>query len=136
MQDLSQLAQDSMWPTSQAAGNMTSSNDQAMTAPGSLPVTPLPDRQHQDDPNVSMSGPPVPVCYSGKPQARAGASPARRAAWTKTTTPDVERDGRFDASRDEQGGPGTPMDEVHPGTRLSINYGAPRISGAGSAAEH
>lgn len=54
MQDLSQLAEDSMWVTSQAAGNMTSSNENAMTAPGSRPVDPLPDRATQGDPTVDL----------------------------------------------------------------------------------
>jgi hypothetical protein len=136
VQDLSDLAADSMWPTSQSAGNMTSSNDQALTAPGSVPVTPLPDRVHQDNPNVTPSGPPVQVGFSGKPPARADQNPPPHAAWEKTSSPDVVRDDRYDTSRHLAAGPEIPMDEVHPGTRLSTNYGAPRISGAGSATEH
>jgi hypothetical protein len=54
MQDLSPLAKDSMWVTSQAAGNMTSSTEKAMTAPGSRPVDPLPDRASQGDPSVDL----------------------------------------------------------------------------------
>ena len=66
MQDLSNLAANSLTVTSQAGGNMMSSNAQAMTAPGSRPVDPLPDRDRQDDPNLDM-GPPRPV---GTPKRR------------------------------------------------------------------
>lgn len=60
MQDLSSLATDSMWVTSQAGGNMTSSNEKAMTGPGSEPVDPLPDRDRQGDPalDIGTSKPP------------------------------------------------------------------------------
>ena len=54
MRDLSGLAADAMWVTSQAAGNMTSSTEQALTAPGSRPVDPLPDRADQGDPQVDV----------------------------------------------------------------------------------
>lgn len=67
MQDLSHLAENSMWPTSQAGGNMTSSNEQAMTAPGSQPVDKLVDRAVQSDPNVETSKE-IPVGSDGKPQ--------------------------------------------------------------------
>lgn len=60
MQDLSGEARFGMWVTSQAGGNMTSSNEQAMTAPGSQPADPLPDRAHQGDPTVEV-GAPMPV---------------------------------------------------------------------------
>lgn len=43
-----------MWVTSQAGGNMTSSTEKAMTAPGSVPVDPLPDRAKQGDPTVTL----------------------------------------------------------------------------------
>jgi hypothetical protein len=52
MRDLSHLAADSMWVTSQSAGNMTSSNEQALTAPGSRPVDPLP--ADMGDPKVDV----------------------------------------------------------------------------------
>jgi hypothetical protein len=42
-------------PTSQAAGNMTSSNANARTAPGSVPVDPLPPAAEQDDPDVTAT---------------------------------------------------------------------------------
>ena len=60
MQDLSHLAANSVTATSQAAGNMVSSNDQAMTAPGSRPVDPLPDRTKQGEPDLDI-GPAQPV---------------------------------------------------------------------------
>jgi hypothetical protein len=69
VQDLSNLAKDSMWVTSQAGGNMTSSNEKAMTAPGSPPVDPLPDRAKQDDPTVDLGKQTRPG-DDGKPQAK------------------------------------------------------------------
>ncbi len=83
MQDLSALARNGPWVTSQAGGNMISSNEQAMTGPGSEPVDPLPDRDRQGDPHVTYTGD-VPV----------GTAPARRpapfnpAAVTWKETPD------------------------------------------------
>lgn len=91
LQDLSHLAVNSITATSQAAGNMTSSNRQAMTAPGSQPVDPLPPTMDQDDPNLTMS-PEIPVGTSGKPEPGNGPPAAPRPAWGKTTTPDVERE--------------------------------------------
>lgn len=82
MQDLSNLAKDSMWVTSQAGGNMQSSNSKAMTAPGSRPVDPLPDRDSQDDPTVDL-GAPTPVGGDGKPQAKGESwSPPGPPRWT------------------------------------------------------
>lgn len=69
MQDLSALARDSMWVTSQAGGNMTGSNAGAMTAPGSQPVDVLSDRDVQSEPKVEV-GPPRPPGNDGKPKAR------------------------------------------------------------------
>jgi hypothetical protein len=54
MQDLSHLAAGSITATSQAGGNMMSSNDLAMTAPGSQPVDPLPDRAKQGTPELDV----------------------------------------------------------------------------------
>ena len=48
-------------PTSQAAGNMQSSPRLAMTARGSEPVDPLPDRDHQGDPTVGAQSYDTPV---------------------------------------------------------------------------
>lgn len=89
--DLSELAKDSMWPTSQAAGNRQSTSDNAMTAPGSSPVDrELPESQ-MADPEVEV-GPVRPVGGSGKPRAKAGNMTAGSPAWSRTTTPDVVRD--------------------------------------------
>lgn len=91
MQDLSSLARDSMWATSQEAGNMMSGRPAAMSAPGSPPVTPLPPAKDQGVPEVTDSGPEIPPGDDGKPKARAGYSPVPP-AWKPTTTPDVVRD--------------------------------------------
>jgi hypothetical protein len=60
MEDLSHLCPGgpvtALAPTSQAGGNMMSSNDLAMTAPGGRPVDPLPDRAEQGDPAIDASG--------------------------------------------------------------------------------
>jgi hypothetical protein len=92
MQDLSSLADNSLTATSQGAGNMMSSNETAMTAPGSQPVTPLPPTRDQDTPNMEMT-PRIPVSYTGKPDVtkQAGPVPRTRPAWGKTETPDVVR---------------------------------------------
>jgi hypothetical protein len=58
MQDLSALAKNGPWISSQAGGNMQSSNEQAQTAPGSPPADPLPDREHQGDPTVTATDSP------------------------------------------------------------------------------
>lgn len=42
-------------PTSQAGGNMMSSNRYAMTAPGSQPTDPLPPAKDQGDPKITPS---------------------------------------------------------------------------------
>lgn len=92
-QDMSDLASDSIWPSSQAAGNMTSSSRQAMTAPGSAPVDPVPDRNRQGDPSIPL-GSEMATGTSGKPQAsgQASAAPAnRRVRWGSTTVPKVVR---------------------------------------------
>ena len=85
------MAKDSIWVTSQAGGNMVSSNEGAHTAPGSQPVDKLTDRAVQSDPHVEM--PPVrPPGTSGKPPARGSDRvPAARPAWKATTTPNVVR---------------------------------------------
>ncbi len=91
MQDLSSLAKDSLTTSSQAGGNMTSSNGIAQTAPGSPPVDPLIDRQSQGDPTIRL-GEKMAVGTSGKPQASEQPaytpSPVR---WGPTTTPRVVR---------------------------------------------
>ncbi len=65
MQDLSNLARNGPWVTSQAGGNMMSSNEQAMTAPGSDPADPLPDRTKQGDPTVDVVPKPRSVLTHG-----------------------------------------------------------------------
>jgi hypothetical protein len=65
MQDLSAMAKSGPWVTSQAGGNMMSSNEQAMTGPGSPPADPLPDRNHQGDPAVTLTGKPRAVLEHG-----------------------------------------------------------------------
>ena len=65
MQDLSSMAKNGPWITSQAGGNMMSSNEQAMTAPGSLPADPLPDRSEQGDPKVTATAKPRSVLTHG-----------------------------------------------------------------------
>jgi len=91
MQDLSNMARSSMWPTSQEGGNMQATSSEAMTAPGSQPVDKLVDRAVQMDPAVEM-GKAIPVGTDGKPQARGQAwvRPGEP-AWGRTTTPDVVR---------------------------------------------
>ena len=91
MRDLSNLAEDSMWSSSQAAGNMSSSNRLAQTAPGSPPVDPVQPAAKQGDPTVKL-GTPMKTGTSGKPQASGQASytpnPVR---WGPVTKPDVVR---------------------------------------------
>lgn len=91
-QDLSSLALNSLWPTSQAAGNMTSDAKEAMTAPGSEPVDPLPDRDHQGDPTVKL-GAKTPPGTDGKPQAsgQSGGPSYPEPSWKPTTKPQVVR---------------------------------------------
>lgn len=80
-------------PTSQAAGNMMSSNSAAMTAPGGVPVDPLPPSKDQGDVDIDVSGPAIPAGTSGKPQAskQAGPPPGTAPAWKPTTVPQVVR---------------------------------------------
>lgn len=84
MQDLSHHAADSVAPTSEASGNMMSSNSQAMTAPGGRPVNPLPNRTEQGDPRIDMTDHARTVIYSEgapspSPWTRADGSPWREA---------------------------------------------------------
>jgi hypothetical protein len=84
VQDLSRLAEDSMWVTSQAGGNMMSGRPKAMSAPGSVPVNPLPAASEQDEPNVEM-GPVIPVGDTGRPEP-SHSLPSGTASWTRTAT--------------------------------------------------
>jgi hypothetical protein len=96
MRDLSALAKDTMWLTSQAGGNMQSSNRLAMTAPGSQPVDPVPDRTQQGDPHVEL-GPARPPGQDGKPQPASSYTP-NPARWGPVTVPDVVRDSQTGGS--------------------------------------
>jgi hypothetical protein len=60
VKDLSTLAVDSMWVTSQEGGNLIHDNSGAMTAPGTRPATPMPPEVEQSDPNVAL-GPQIAV---------------------------------------------------------------------------
>ena len=55
MRDLSALAKDSMWVTSQEGGNLVHDNSGAGTALGGRPVTPMPPAEDQPDPHVDMT---------------------------------------------------------------------------------
>ena len=78
MEDLSHLATKSLAVTSQAGGNMMSSNELAQTAPGSQPVDPLPDRAKQGDPTLDVTDKPISVLTHGS-----GYTPSRP-AWKET----------------------------------------------------
>ena len=91
MQDLSDLAEDSIWCSSQAAGNMSSSNKETMTAPGSPPVDPVIPASEQGNPTVKL-GSQMPAGTSGKPQASGQASyTPEPVKWVPTTIPQVIR---------------------------------------------
>jgi hypothetical protein len=79
-------------PTSQAGGNRMSSNEVAMTAPGSDPVDPELPRKELSDPSVEVSATVPAPGTDGKPQAasqRWSSPPAP--AWGRTTVPGVVR---------------------------------------------
>ena len=86
MQDLSglPLAKTSLWVSSMSGGNTTSSNENAMSAPGSVPVDPMPAAKETADPavgpmeDVPLGSPPrridasyspSPVTWKGTPSA-------------------------------------------------------------------
>jgi hypothetical protein len=73
MEDLSGEARFGPWVTSQAGGNMVSSNERAMTALGGQPADPLPDRAHQGDPEVAVADKSRAVLTRGVPYAPAPA---------------------------------------------------------------
>jgi hypothetical protein len=80
-----------MWSSSQAAGNTTSSSREAMTAPGSPPVDPMPGQAEQSDPTVKL-GAQMPVATSGKPQAsRQSSYTPGPVEWGPVTVPQVVR---------------------------------------------
>ena len=90
--DMSELAVNSMWPTSQAGGNMQSSAKEALTAPGSEPVDPVPDRSEQGDPHIDLAQP-MPTGQDGKRRVSAGSRPSVSASWGQTTRPKIDRTG-------------------------------------------
>lgn len=65
MEDLSHLFAggpiSALTPTAQSAGNMTSSNAAAHTAPGSPPVDPMPPAEKQADPAITAEAHVSPV---------------------------------------------------------------------------
>jgi hypothetical protein len=104
MQDLSSLAKDSMWVTSQAGGNMLASSEKAMTAPGSQPVDNLDDHQsavHEDPTVEDSNAEQITPGTSGKPQAsgQQGSHARSRAAWGPVTVPEVVRKPAADVPR-------------------------------------
>lgn len=82
-------------PTSQAAGNMMSSNKNAMTAPGGVPVDPLPPSKDQGSVDIDVAGSAIPPGTDGKPHARGQvqAAPGSPGApsWKPTTAPQTVR---------------------------------------------
>jgi hypothetical protein len=85
MQDLSSLAADSMWVTSQDGGNMTSDRPAAMSAPGTDPVVALSQR-NQGAPHVGVSNTTqIEPGDNGKPDPEHGA-PGGSGAWKMTST--------------------------------------------------
>ena len=93
MQDLSNILPvdpvSALAPTSQAGGNMLSSNEEAMTAPRSQPVDVLTDRDVQSDPKITPSNKAeIAPGTDGKPKATQAGKP-QGARWTPTTTPTV-----------------------------------------------
>jgi hypothetical protein len=86
VQDLSSMAANGPWITSQAAGNMQSSNQQAMSGPGTQPVDPLPDRTHQGNPTVTPLDHPRSVLVPSGPRGGAPSpvpwTSADGSAWT------------------------------------------------------
>ena len=82
-------------PTSQEGGNMRASNEEAMTAPGSVPVDVMQPAgtYFLNDPTITPSNATAIVPRTdGKPQARGQQwSLPVAPAWGKTTTPEVIR---------------------------------------------
>lgn len=65
MQDLSHLAADSPWITSQEGGNIVHDNSGAGAGPGTVPVTPMPAVENQADPHVTAIDKPRSVLTAG-----------------------------------------------------------------------
>lgn len=101
MQDLSKVvfASDpisALVPTSQEGGNMRASNEDAMTAPGSVPVDVMqgPGEYFHNDPNITVSNATaIQPASDGKQQASGqarGYSPGAP-AWAPVNPPVVQR---------------------------------------------
>lgn len=115
MQDLSSLLPgdpvSALVPTSQEGGNMRASNEQAMTAPGSVPVDvmqPAGEYFH-NDPTMNVSNEAViEPADDGKPQASGQANrpqpPAPR--WKSTSAPEVVRKPMTTTQQSSSGGYG------------------------------
>lgn len=121
MQDLSDLAKNSMWPTSQAGGNMLASSEEAMTAPGSAPVDNLDDHLsevHENPAVENSNASPIPPATDGKPQAsrQQGFTPGRP-AWGGTTVPEVVRDDSGAAPKRKPAPGGTVPQAMRQGNR-------------------
>jgi hypothetical protein len=82
-------------PTSQEGGNMQASNEEAMTAPGSVPVDIMQPAgsYFSNDPTVTPSdGTAITPGTDGKPPARGeGWVPPGKPAWGRTTVPGITR---------------------------------------------
>jgi hypothetical protein len=80
-------------PTSQEGGNQQSSNEDAMTAPGSQPVDVLKDRDVQVDPKIEASNKrQIEPTDDGKPLTTEQIGyQARKAAWQPPVPPSVKR---------------------------------------------
>lgn len=76
MDDLSNLADNSIWATSQAAGNRQSDPRYALTAPGSKPVDPVLAAEHQSDPTVEL------IATDARQLDRGDGGSNPRPAWT------------------------------------------------------
>ena len=72
-------------PTSQEAGNMLSSRDRAMSAPGSDPVTVLPGIREQADPKMTPVGPATDPGATTRNRYRPG-TPGSGPTWARTGT--------------------------------------------------
>lgn len=84
-------------PTSQEGGNMRASNEQAMTAPGSVPVDvmePAGEYFHNDPTMEASNKSPIEPADDGKPQASGTATSMAgvpQPRWAAITVPDVKR---------------------------------------------
>lgn len=78
MRDLSDLAKDAMWVTSQEGGGLVHDNTPAFSAPGTEPATPMPDKAEMANPTVTPAGERLPT---GTPPRRIEAYTPSAAKW-------------------------------------------------------